>query len=70
MLPIGGMFTALFVLYRWGVPEFLDDLHRGMIGEKLDSRIVTVLLIISALVVGFILMNEIIAKLTGITIVG
>jgi NSS family neurotransmitter:Na+ symporter len=70
MLPIGGMFTALFVLYRWGVPAFLDDLHQGMIGKKLDSRIVSVLLIISALVVGFILMNEIIAKLTGITIVG
>ena len=59
MLPIGGMLTALFVLFHWGVPNFIDELYMGIPRKKIDSRIAVILLLVSAMVVGFIILNEI-----------
>ena len=70
MLPIGGMLTAIFVVFQWGIPNFLDEFQKGARGKKFNSNIVTVLLLISALVVGFIILNEIIAKISGKAIIG
>ena len=70
MLPIGGMFTVFFVLFHWGVPSFIDEFYRGIPGKKLDSRIAAFLLLISSLVIGFIILNEIISKITGTAILG
>jgi len=70
MLPIGGMLTALFVLFHWGVPNFIDELYMGIPRKKIDSRIVVILLLVSAMVVGFIILNEIIAKITGTAVIG
>ena len=70
MLPIGGMLTALFVLFHWGVPNFIDELYMGIPRKKIDSRIVVILLLLSAMVVGFIILNEIIAKITGTAVIG
>ena len=70
MLPIGGMFTALFILQKWGVKQFLNELVIGMIDQRINSNIVKLLFIISALVVGFIITNEIIAIFTGNPIIG
>ena len=70
MLPIGGMLTALFVLFHWGVPNFIDELYMGIPSKKMDSRIAVILLLVSAMVVGFIILNEIIAKITGTAVVG
>ena len=70
MLPIGGMLTALFVLFHWGVPNFIDELYMGIPRIKIDSRIVVILLLVSAMVVGFIILNEIIAKITGTAVIG
>ncbi len=70
MLPIGGMLTALFVLFHWGVPNFIDELYMGISSKKIDSRIAVILLLVSAMVVGFIILNEIIAKITGTAVIG
>ena len=70
MLPIGGMFTALFILLKWGVDDFIGELVTGMKNKNVDPFLVKVLFIISALVVGFIISNEIIEIITGNPIVG
>ena len=70
MLPIGGMFTAIFIVYKWGIPAFLEEFGQQFVGEKEDVIIVRVLFITAALVVGFIILNEIIAMLTGSALIG
>ncbi|MAI86392.1 MAG: sodium-dependent transporter [Candidatus Marinimicrobia bacterium] len=70
MLPIGGMLTALFVLLKWGVGDFVQELKIGMEDKRIDPLWFKVLFIISALVVGFIITNEIIEIITGSSIIG
>ena len=70
MLPIGGMLTALFVLYRWGVPNFITEMVLGMDDHNINPAVVRILFMVSAAVVGFILLNEIIATITGTPIIG
>ena len=70
MLPIGGMLMAIFIIKRWSVDEFVKELHTGMNSTKISSQLVTILLIIGALVVGFIILNEIFDKLLGFPIIG
>ncbi|MBA65523.1 MAG: sodium-dependent transporter [Candidatus Marinimicrobia bacterium] len=70
MLPIGGMLTALFILLKWGVNDFIKELITGMKNKNLEPNLVKALFIISALVVGFIITNEVIAILTGNPIIG
>ncbi len=70
MLPIGGMLTAVFVLYRWGIPNFIAELVVGMDNQNVNSVFVRILFLVSATVVGFILLNEIIATITGTPIIG
>lgn len=70
MLPIGGLFTALFVLTRWGIKDFIDELQSGMEKSELNPGIVRILFMVSAIVVGFILFNEVIDILTGNPIIG
>ena len=70
MLPIGGMLMAIFIIKRWSVDEFVKELHTGMNSTKISSQLVTVLLSIGALVVGFIILNEIFDKLLGFPIIG
>ena len=65
MLPIGGMFMAIFILYRWGVPSFVSELEVGIKDYRIDHRVVGVLLYISASVVGFIILNEIADMIIG-----
>ncbi|MEE2765902.1 MAG: sodium-dependent transporter [Candidatus Neomarinimicrobiota bacterium] len=65
MLPIGGMFMAIFILYRWGVPEFLLELQTGMDDYKINHLFVRILLSISAAVVGFTILNEVVDKIIG-----
>ena len=70
MLPIGGMLMAIFILKTWSVEEFLKEVHRGMDSKKIPSQLVTMLLSIGSLVIAFIILNEIIAKLTGSALIG
>jgi SNF family Na+-dependent transporter len=70
MLPIGGMLTGVFVLYRWGIPNFIAEMVVGMDNPNVSPVLVRILFAISATVVGFIILNEIIATLTGFPIVG
>ena len=70
MLPIGGMLMAIFIIKRWSVNEFVKELHTGMNSTKISSQLVTILLSIGALVVGFIILNEIFDKLLGFPIIG
>jgi NSS family neurotransmitter:Na+ symporter len=70
MLPIGGMLTAVFVLYRWGIPNFIDEMAVGMDNQNVNAVFVRILFVVSATVVGFILLNEIIASITGTPIIG
>ena len=70
MLPIGGMLTAVFVLYRWGIPNFVAEMVVGMDNQNVNPVFVRILFAISATVVGFILLNAIIASITGTPIIG
>ena len=78
MLPIGGMLTSIFILFHFGTANFIRELKQGM--EKLNisadhSTIIEYyfvkgLLFIAATIVGFIILNEIIAKITGSALIG
>jgi len=70
MLPIGGMLTSVFVLYQWGIPNFIADMVVGMDNQNVNPVFVRILFAVSATVVGFILLNEIIASITGTPIIG
>ncbi|MDC0480089.1 sodium-dependent transporter [Candidatus Marinimicrobia bacterium] len=70
MLPIGGMLTGVFVLVRWGIPNFISEMVVGMKNPKVNATFVRILFLVSATVVGFILINEIIATITGTPIIG
>ena len=70
MLPIGGMLTGVFVLYRWGISNFIAEMAVGMDNQNVNPVFVRILFAVSATVVGFILLNEIIASITGTPIIG
>ena len=81
MLPIVGMLTGIFVLYQWGIPELINELRIGMKNDNFNENtsiisginigiVLKILFIISASVIGFILINEIIANITGSPIIG
>ncbi len=70
MLPIGGLFTSIFILYKWGVTDFIRELSVGMEGWEIDRKVASLFFIVSSLVVGFILLNEIIDIFTGNPIIG
>ena len=55
MLPIGGMLTAVFVLYRWGISNFIAEMVVGMDNQNVNPVFVRILFAVSATVVGFIL---------------
>ena len=70
MLPIGGMLTAIFILKKWGISEYMIELKTGMEGMNLSSLLVKSFLIISALVVAFIIFNEIYFEIAGKALIG
>ena len=70
MLPIGGMFTALFILSKWGVNNFILEINQKILGEDKDTMLIKTLCALSALVVFFILINELVSTITGKAIVG
>lgn len=70
MLPIGGMFTALFILSKWGVNNFILEINQKILGEDKDTMLIKTLCALSALVVFFILINELVSTITGKAIIG
>ncbi|MBH49308.1 MAG: sodium-dependent transporter [Candidatus Marinimicrobia bacterium] len=70
MLPIGGMLTAVFILARWKIPKFLEEFHLGMTNTKFSVSTTKLLFLISSIVVGFIILNEIIEVLFGSPLIG
>ena len=72
MLPIGGALTAIFILYKWGVDAFLDEVKIGMESIKIDWELVktitNALFIISALIVCLIILNEVSDLVFGISL--
>ena len=69
MLPIGGLLTALFILKKWGVNNFMDELKKGMDKSYMSKELLTVLFGIAATVVGFIIISEILEVVFGITLI-
>ncbi len=69
MLPIGGMLTAIFVLKKWGVNRFMEELKQGMDKIALSKEMITVIFGIAATVVGFIILNEVIDVIFGIKLI-
>ena len=70
MLPIGGMLTAIFVLKKWGVSNYLVELKNGMEGKNFSPQLVKAILTIAAAVVAFILLNEVYAEIFGKALIG
>jgi hypothetical protein len=69
MLPIGGALTAVFILKKWSVSTFLDEILVGVQNQKFDRGLLIfllkVLLIFSSLIVGLIILNELFDFLFG-----
>ena len=70
MLPIGGMFTAIFILKKWGIPNFIDELKNGMDNFNIPPWLIRTLLTIGATVVAFIIFNEVYAEIFGKALIG
>jgi len=72
MLPIGGALTAIFILNKWGVGAFLDEVKIGMESIKIDwdlvKTITNSLFIVSALIVCLIILNEVSDLVFGISL--
>jgi len=72
MLPIGGALTSLFILYKWKVDNFVKELNKGI--NNLTSRIGKiniisfVLFLVSASVVGIIVINSLADLFLGISL--
>ena len=70
MLPIGGMMTAIFILKKWGIKDYMIELRKGMSGANVQDGPVKVFLIIAASIVAFIIFNEIYFTATGRALIG
>jgi len=70
MLPIGGMLTAVFVLRKWGVPNFIAEFKTGMAELTISAGVIRALLTIAAVIVAFIIFNEIYAEIAGKALIG
>ena len=70
MLPIGGMLTAIFVLKKWGISNYLAELKNGMEGKNVSPQLVKAILTIAAAVVAFIILNEVYAEIFGKALIG
>tara|TARA_Y100000034_G_scaffold34421_2_gene42241 strand:- start:85 stop:1461 length:1377 start_codon:yes stop_codon:yes gene_type:complete len=70
MLPIGGMLTAVFILKKWGIEDYMKELRTGMGDTNISKRLVRKLLTISALIVAFIIFNEVYAEIFGKSLIG
>ena len=70
MLPIGGMLTAIFILRKWGISNYMAELKSGMGDTNISSRLVQVVLTIAAAVVAFIIFNEVYAEIFGKALIG
>ncbi len=60
MLPLGGLLTAIFVIVKWGVPNYSREVFSKSFKDRVPDFAVTIVLIISALVVAFIILKEMI----------
>ena len=69
MLPIGGALTAVFILNKWSVNTFLDEILTGVQEKHLNRglliNVLKVLLVVSSLIVGLIILNELSDLLFG-----
>ena len=70
MLPIGGMLTAIFILKKWGIGEYMKELRTGMGDSDISENVVKIFLIIAATVVAFIIFNEVYFEITGKALIG
>ncbi|MCK4579210.1 MAG: sodium-dependent transporter [Candidatus Marinimicrobia bacterium] len=61
MLPLGGMLTAVFVLTRWGVDHFRDEIKSGAKWFQLNKQVITIIFVIASLVVAYIFASELVA---------
>ena len=72
MLPIGGALTAIFILNKWTVGSFLDEIKIGMERLNLDWQMVktfsNILFVFSALIVCLIIFNEFFDLVFGISL--
>ena len=49
--PIGGMMTAIFVLVKWKIPGYLEELSTGADGYAINAGLIKGTLIFAASVV-------------------
>jgi NSS family neurotransmitter:Na+ symporter len=70
MLPLGGMFTAIFIIKKWGITEYMNELRSGMEVTILSDKLVKAFLTIAAAVVAFIILNEIYSEIFGKALIG
>ncbi len=70
MLPLGGLLTALFILFKWKISNFLEEFYLGMTQRVFSITVVRIFFTIASIVVGFIILNEIIEIIFDVPLIG
>ena len=70
MLPIGGMLTAIFIIKKWGMKDYMVELKKGMGNANLREGVVKTFLLVAASIVAFIILNEIYFSISGKALIG
>ncbi len=58
MLPLGGLLTAIFVITKWGIPNFSREVFSMTLGGRVPESVVTLILTVSGIVVAYIILKE------------
>lgn len=60
MLPLGGFFMTLFVIFKWGVPNMIKELQVGNPKFNIPVALATIILIVAATFIGITFVFELI----------
>ena len=70
MLPIGGLLVSLFIIFEFKISNFTSEINNENSFINLNKTFTIIIFYISAIVVGYILINEIYFLTSGSSLIG
>ena len=70
MLPIGGLLVSLFIIFEFKISNFIVEINKNNSFLRLNKTFTLFIFIISSIVVGYILINEVYFLITGSSLIG
>jgi len=70
MLPIGGLLVSLFIIFEFKISNFTTEINNENSFINLNKTFTIIIFYISAIVVGYILINEIYFLTSGSSLIG